>query len=567
MRRWACLLPALFLAAIPGVFPADASPPDFFLPGDSLTRGESAMAERYALWAKNAIDQGRWSEALAGLERASDFADVSSDISCLLALARSHENKGRGPVLQALEKALRVNHWKLYHPDTARLLKADNLIAVRAYNDALAELSRVSRGPREAVLSLRALMPVRPAEFLRYMADTLDRYPRESGPVRVFFNYLDAKNRARSNPGTEDLQLLELIIRRLPVLLINNPDLAWIAAPFMRDSAEAKRLVSAYRAVRSPDPSSLPAALRLGVIDEETAIEELFAVPAAGSKTADTNARPDEQRQKLDRGLLDDVWNLLRREEVKQIFTRNLSAYMGVIIEDADRDGIPETSAEYSGGLLTWYTYDADQDGISDLTVYFEGGNPLRARLRIPPVNSAGITTWFNRPDSPDPVPPAKEAAVRWERYPAILEVEMDGATFIPRPLDFYFSPLKFDEPWGSGLLFPRRDPLSPPLTRRLVVFSSIRAVRPSLEFSGGIEIVELNQGIPVRAREYVGNLMVSETEFLRGRPQIQRVDTDLDGRMETGRFFKRNYRPMELEDLWNYDRDIDRTVTDWDKE
>jgi hypothetical protein len=58
---------------------------------------------------------------------------------------------------------------------------------------------------------------------------------------------------------------------------------------------------------------------------------------------------------------------------------------------------------------------------------------------------------------------------------------------------------------------------------------------------------------------------MVSETEFLRGRPQLQRVDLDFDGRMDTFRFFRRPYRPMEIEDLWDYDRIFERIVSDWD--
>jgi hypothetical protein len=88
---------------------------------------------------------------------------------------------------------------------------------------------------------------------------------------------------------------------------------------------------------------------------------------------------------------------------------------------------------------------------------------------------------------------------------------------------------------------------------------------RPSLEFSGGIESVELAQGIPVAAREYSSGQLVSEKEFLRGRPQLQRVDLDLDGRMETVRVFRHDYQAVELEDLWNYDRNIEYTVSDWD--
>ena len=528
---WVCLLPLVLLptAALHSL--------------DTGARGDSAMAARYAQWAKDAVDQGRWTEALAGLERAQDFADVSSDISYLLALARSHENKSRTLVLEALDRALAVDSWILYDSEDARLMKAENLVDMRAYGKALAELAGAAKSPKEAVLTLRALMFFRPGEFRRYMADTLDRYPRETGPVRVFFAYLENENAAGHNPGKEELELLELIIRRLPVLLPKDPELAWMAAPFMRDTAEAKRLVSAYRAIHTPAPASLPAALRLGVIDEETAMEELFAATLNQGSSADTGGHT------LDLSLLSVTWDLLRSEDTRAIFRRNLSAYTGVIIEDGDRDGIPEISAKYSGGLLVQYNYDADQDGDPELTVDFEAGEPKRAVALIPP--DPGVR---------------QSAEIQWEQYPSVLEVKLDGVRYIPRPKEFFYSPLTFDELWGSGLLYPRRDPSSPPLTRRALVLGVHLVERPSLEFKGGIEVVELNRGIPVRAREYVGDLMVSETEFLRGRPQLQRLDLNLDGRMDTVRHFRRSYRPVELEDLWNYDRDID-AVSDWDGE
>ena len=494
--------------------------------------GDSAMAGRYAQWSKNLIDDGYWAEALAALERASDFADASSDISYLLALARSHENKPRGMVLEALEMSLTVDSWKICNPEDARLLKAENLVALKAYSQALGELSKVSMGIREAELRLKALINYSPAEFKRYMADTLDRYPRETGPARIFFNYLKNEDSAGRNAGRDDLQLLDLLIRRLPVLLLKDPELAWMAAPFMRDSAEAGRLVLAYRAVNDPLPASLPAAMKLGLIDDESAVEELF----------------DTSNMLVDISLIEEIWELLRREEERGVFRRNLSAFSGVLLEDADRDGIFETSAEYSRGMLRRSSYDPAQSGVPDLVMDFEAGDPRRALYLLPSEN----------PGTP---PPRREAKLLWERYPALEEAELDGAKFIPRPLDFHFSPVKFLDLWGSGVLFPKRDPLSPPLTRRVLVSQSLRVERPSLEFSGVLEVVELNQGIPVRAREYAGDLMISETEFLRGRPQLQRVDLDFDGHMETFRHFRRTYRQAELEELWDYKRDIDYVV------
>ena len=488
---------------------------------------DTAVAERYARWAKDTIERGLWQQALIGLERAADFADVSSDISYLLALARLNQNESRRSALEALNQALYVNRWNLFDSETARLLRAQTLIEIRAFHEALIELSRVRRSPQEAVLTLRALAASRPWDFFAHMRNTLDLYPRETGPVRVFFDFLNAEQRAGRFPGREELELLELVIRRLPALLLSDRELAWMAAPFMWDTAEARRLILAYRAIHNPVPESLPAALRLGVIAEETAVQELFADPV------------------IDRGLLDEVRELLQSEDAISLLVRNLSAFTGVITEDADGDGIPETFAEYSWGMLMLYNYDADQDGVPDLTVFFEGGAPRRALVLLPP--EAGTT---------------RTAAIHWERFPAILEVELDGVRYIPRPFEFHHSPFLLRNLWGSGLLFPERDVLTPLLTRRVLVFNSLRVERPSLEFRGGIEVVELNQGVPVRAREFVGNLMVAETEFLGGRPQFQRVDLTLSGRMDTVRRFSSAHRPMELEDLWDYTRDIEYTVS-----
>jgi len=539
-RFW--FLPVFLLVFIPVAF------------SQQDARGDAAMADLYAEWAKGVIEQGRWGEGLAALERANDFANVSSDISWLLALARSHENKPRETVIHALNMALAVDRWVLFYPESARLMKAENLIAVRAYNEALTELSHVSRGAREASLTLAALAAWRPQEFRRLLRETLDRYPRESEPVRLFFKFIANNDAAGFYPTGDDLECLELIIRRLPVLIPDDPDLAWIAASYIRDTAEARRLVAAYRAVNVPVPESLPIAFKLGVIDEDTVLRELFDY--SHERHANGNI--------LDITLLDEIWELLGSEESKALFRRNLSAYTGVITEDADRDGFPETFAEYDRGWLRQCVYDTDQDGVPVLTVFFEGGDPHHAVALIPPERVGGGYSPLRGPAEgfvESTLTSRKNAVIQWERYPAVLETELDGARFIPRPFDFYYSPVVFIGLWGSGALFPRRDPMTAPLTRRVLVSWSLRVERPSLEFNGGIEVVELNQGIPVRAREYVGNLMVAETEFLRGRPQIQWVDLDFSGRMETVRHFSRNYRAMELEELWNYDRDFDYTV------
>jgi hypothetical protein len=510
--------------------------------------GDPAQAEKYAAWAEKAIADGRWAEALAVLERAADYSSVSSDLSYLLAKARSHFSQSRGAVLEALGRALAANRWQKHSPNDARLMEAENYIVLRRYAEALNMLQVLPDSYEKSRLRLLALrfLPGM-EEFRRSMASALDRHPRAPGPARIFLSYLKAKSAAgQRGEGTDsfarDQELLELIIRRLPVLIPFDPELAWMAAPFIRDTEDARRMVQAYRAVNVPVPASLPVSLNLGIINEETALEELFGFRDSGLKT-------------IDRALLEDVYSLLRDENRRGLFRRNLLEWSGVITEDSDGDGIAESSAIYRRGQLAFYAYDADQDGLPELSLEFEAGDPRRAQL---PASDDDRS--FLQRSSP------RMITVSWEEYPSVPEAGLGDERFIPRPLDFYFSPVKFTEVTGSDLLFPEADPRAR-LTRRTLVSFAFKVERPSQEFPGGIEVVELNSSIPIRAREYLDGRLVSETDFIRGRPLAQWVDLDLDGRLETWRRFRRA-SVSDFSDpliLLDYSREIDYADSDWD--
>jgi hypothetical protein len=425
--------------------------------------------------------------------------------------------------------------------EEASLLEAGNLISVKRYAEALAVLEPLSESPGRAGLRLTALrFKGETEEFFRYASTVLDRYPRETGLVRVFLEYLNAERKEGLNPGPRERGVLDLILRRLSVLVPLDAELAWMAAPFVRDTEDARRMVLAYRAVNKVVPASLPVALNLGVIAEETALEELFA-PGV---------------QSLDKALLEEIWSLLRDNTRRVLFGRNLSDWSGVITEDTNGDGIAEATGVYRGGFLSVYTWDADQDGAPELALYFEAGDPRTAVARI---SSTGAVAGQDR------------VIVEWEEFPAVREAQLGNERFIPRPMEFFYAPVKFREIYGTELLFPGPDPLTGSLSRRLLAAASMQVVRPSKEISGAEEIIELARNIPIRAREYLNGSLVSETDFLRGRPLVQRIDLDLDGRLETVRHFRRFVPPAfgaEIDDpavLLDYAFDIDYADSDWD--
>jgi len=591
MKR-CCGMLLIFVSVLSGLY---AQAPG--VTGGFNQSGGNTPAERYFLWIRHEITEGRWKEAAAALERAADFSDELSDISFLRALVYARENRSRRLVLNALVRAIQVSRWKYYTEAQARFMAAEYLIALRYYADALYQLSGILDNADTAVLKLTALKglsensdvgsnsvtgtpALRRTEFRRTVLETMDRYPRDPRPLRIFFDYAgniinngDAAIRESGEtdlveedasggdaadsrgdgfvrvppPGISeaDYFLMELVLRRLPQALENDPELAWMAAPFIRDREEARRLLGAYRAgslteTRAenfrPNPASIPSALELSLISGAQATEELFSASA------------------IDRDLIVRVSGVLDGGDSRNVFLARLLSFNGAISADDDRDGIPESMAFYHDGALREYYLDEDQDGITDMYISFINGVPQWARQTLAV--------------DPDTQPAARSgsgpALLHWEKYPAVLRVEAEGIVYILRPTEFHFAPLRFTELSGSetysGLLFPIHTGMR--LERRQLVFHALQIQRPSREFEGAVEWIDLDLGIPWRSTEILNGRAVSIIEYDNGQPVFQWIDLDNDSRMET----VRRFRKMEYSggDPLDYQRIIESSQSDW---
>jgi hypothetical protein len=310
---------------------------------------------------------------------------------------------------------------------------------------------------------------------------------------------------------------------------------------------EARRLVASYRGAGG---SALPAALNLGIIDEAAAVDELFrgaALPAAVTGIAVSES------PSLDRALMLSVWRLLRHQEGRSRFTRNLSDFSGVISEDRDQDGYAESWTRYEAGQIREYQYDPNQNGLLEWRIDVIAGEPMQGDIALYRDNGDRAA-----------------AQILWERYPWVGEAAFDGLSFRFKPLDFSFAPLRFTEfvegrP-AEAFLYSAGDPIGPPrLTKRTLVNFAAVIERPSAEFKGAVEHIELDRGIPLRSVELLRGKIVSRTEYQSGRPVLQRIDLDLDGRMETIRRFHRDGPkagdgyPFEYVPVW------ESSESDWD--
>jgi hypothetical protein len=146
----------------------------------------------------------------------------------------------------------------------------------------------------------------------------------------------------------------------------------------------------------------------------------------------------------------------------------------------------------------------------------------------------------FSRPskDYPAGVDELRRAEIVWEQFPSVKETVLDSVRYVHRPRDFFYSPISLKEFLPGFSLYPEPDPLAQYLTPQGLAYFSFYLERPSGEFPSGVERIELNQGIAQRALELVNGGIAAETEFSSGRAVFQRIDLDLDGRMETERRF-----------------------------
>ncbi|MCL2720654.1 MAG: hypothetical protein FWD47_04875 [Treponema sp.] len=546
-------------------------------------RDDSAAAQQYVQWVQQAINEERWDDASAALKRASDFENVSSDISYLNAFVIDYYGMDRNIVVQNLTKAIDTNRWVVYNENIALLFKAEQYIALRHYVYALSTLDRLDERTEAAgslhirtesamlrLLALRGMaLNIEPnydqafylAQFRSYVMLNMDRFPRDPRPLRIFFEY--ARNRKPDQPElhVSDINLLDLALRRLPFLLETDPELAWLAAPFIRDLDTAKRIIMSYRSggiphIQNrdfmPHPASISIALNFGLIDDIQAAQELFSGNRGFNYPLPAHIKP-AGNPVLNKDIITDVYKLLRSEEGREYFTERLHSFTGIIYTDDDNDGYIDSCTYYISGVIQEYVMDRTQDNVFDFQITMYNGVPDRAINRI-----TGLDVY---------------AYVIWERYPSVKTVAVDKPLyeyFTFGPADFQYSPVNFIELGGSntasGLLFPVVEYQYISLTRRTLMTFCSSLTRPSTEFDRAEETIYMNRGIIMQVVETLNEngQQVSVTEFDRGLPVIQYIDLDLDGRMETIRRFRAPPPGYEWADLLDYRRLVASSESDW---
>ncbi|GBU26793.1 hypothetical protein R84B8_00307 [Treponema sp. R8-4-B8] len=529
-------------------------------------KDDSQMAGQYVQWIQQAIDENRWDDAHAAAVRAMDFATVSSDIPYLLAViqTRYKDSIRQKTVVDNLNKAIDAKRWVKYREYDALLLKAKMLISMREYHDAIICLDQITASDSRADVAMLRLLALRgmaegkvpgydyvnaTARFRSQVLLAMDNFPRDPRPLRIFFEYAYNRNPQPSELPQSDINLLELALRRLPFLTESDPELAWMAAPFMRDIEDAKRSVASYRSGSlskerfMPNPACVPVALNLGLIDDKLAIEEVFS--------AVTDKEPVIKKE-----IIIDTYKFLRTEEGRDSFTRKLLTFTGSIITDDDNDGYIETIARYREGFIESLV-DYLTHKVFNVTVNFGLDN-----------DPENISVFVTKDNSSHDKDLSRRVILQWERYPFVRQAEMENEIFKFGPAVFSYAPVNFIELGGSdnlsGLAYPVPAYQYITLSHRALLSFCSSYTRPSLEIDGAVETIYMDSGVILRVIETLNGRQVSVTEFEKGLPVVQHIDLDVDGRMETIRRFRRPPPGYEWESLLDYRRLIASSESDW---
>jgi hypothetical protein len=445
---------------------------------------------------------GDWETAAACVEAAKAQDPADSDILYLDALAEAKRSLPLDPALGSLDAALASGRFTYYSRRDASLLKAEILVRERRWKEALDALgapgSPTVADPAYRMIRARALAGMGDSRsFAVEIWESLRRFPDDAAFARLF---LARAGMAPDSPQSRAVG--EAILSRLPSYAAIDPELPVLAAPLMPDIASRRDAVLAFRAGGGASAAATLRALEYGILGEAAAAAELLS-GAYPVSIADLSSLMALAGSPAGRGAVGAA----------------LSAWSGKLLVDADSDGVPEGALALAKGLAVSWSADSRQAGVQDRSASFLDGLPKEIRsLRSGP-----------------------EILIAYSTYPAVSTVSFtekgERRSYSFGPDTLAYAPLAMRPFAGSGksaVYLPYPADLPDPSER------SCAAAALSVETSSGSsrQLTLLDRGQPLSSVAYEGDRERSRRSYEKGRPALELVDADGDGRFETERGF-----------------------------
>lgn len=320
----------------------------------------TALAGTRISGALSSLSLGFIDEARELVDEALAFAPADPDANYLRALIGLAKGEPLADALASMETGLAGLDYRFHDQLDAEILYASLLAKVKRPEEALRFLEGKPADPEvlySGALARRLLGDLDGER--RLVSEALRRFPDDPRPV---FRWLNRRKPLERNSG--NAAFLTRLFELRPVLSEQDRRLNILLAPYAPSLDEARFLVREYRAMGgSPGFSAVPA-LRLGLVDEDRAIEELLA------------GQGDEGPARLEWPVLEDLAGLLSGREAEDRLIHAFRGFKGIMTLDINDDGSHELMISYEAGLPVSMTVDANQDGKPEMLVDFSDGVP-----------------------------------------------------------------------------------------------------------------------------------------------------------------------------------------------
>lgn len=505
-KNFALAVIVLSVLFVPFVFAQEAVS-EYDVLEEAAVRANKRTALRALNLAKEYAARRDWNSVIAQAKFGLAYDESISDLWYVYAIALNETGETKAIIVPLVTKALETASWYDYNRDGARILYADLLCDTTRFAEAceILDSSPVLFSADSEYIRAKASYRMKDAasvERARVKIETARKmYPEDIRFPLLFFKY--------ENPDDETPEvksMAEGFVNRMS-LYENQKDyleLEMYAILFSKGEKQ-RRLLQSFSARGLEHPGYAEAALRAGLIDEETAFD-YFTSFADGS---------------IQYSQLISFIQLIKTEAVKQLLQTYMNSYAGIIIYDSDDDGIDNMYVKYYRGRPETIVYDDNQDGIINWRVTCDFGVPVHASLTetrlsvdwnsFPYINRA----YFTGPENKITLRfDLVHDTLSWSPVAIVPDLLIQKAISI----NFYFPKILDSEAPDTELLAK----------------CAYRYEIPSSERTNASIIFTILDGEVQLAKYYASGKLYAQAQFDKGVPSVRTVDTDGDGVFET---------------------------------
>jgi hypothetical protein len=456
----------------------------------------SALASALLPGAVEAYSLGFRSEAVELVDEALAFVPSHSDANYLRALYGLSSGEPLAGAMSRLETALAGASFQLVSPADARILYASLLVRTHRASDALRMMEGIPGGGESLYIESVARRLLGDAEGARAaVIRSMERYPHDPRPLLAWL-----RSAERQTMTAREASLVSAGFDALDSMKISDPDVLVELAPYAASLDETRYLIREYRAAGGASARGSLMALKYGLATEARIIKEFFS-----------GVFPLTQED------IEGLYKMLSSASSRSDFMSAFAGFSGILLDDADMDGLPETVTSFARGAPTSLKHDPDQDGIPDMEIDFISGVPSTARA----------------------VSGSTRLELRFDPWPSVTEATIIDGSGSRR---YRMAASQVSIPLVS-LTLVGVDPIAGPyrvaVSREGLPAERLFAAKAyAVERTQGSlrETVELHDGTPQRAWWYDAGGSNGYSVYSRGVPSPETIDLDGDGRFESRR-------------------------------